>query len=213
MSNPKRRTRDEKSPTIPTGFQEDIRLKIQLRKQWQITRVPTLKAEVIRLQRSVTRRLNEWRNDQWSATLESLDPKDQSLWRITKKLMRLPTPSPPLVTPGGFAVSHSKNAEALADNLETQLQPVIDPSFLAFIEMVDVALRSYFLSPSSEPQLSTPDEVLEAIMGLKISKAPVPKGIPNSAQKHLPKRAVSFLAHFFKAVLRTYHFPQAWKHA
>jgi hypothetical protein len=29
--------------------------------------------------RSVNRRLNEWRNDQWSATLESLDPEDQSL--------------------------------------------------------------------------------------------------------------------------------------
>ena len=38
-----------------------------------------LKAEVNRLQRSVTRRLNEWRNDQWSATLESLHPEDQSL--------------------------------------------------------------------------------------------------------------------------------------
>jgi len=48
-----------------------------LRRQWQVTRDPALKAEVNRLQQSVTRRLNEWRNDQWSATLKSLDPKDQ----------------------------------------------------------------------------------------------------------------------------------------
>jgi hypothetical protein len=46
-----------------------------------------LNAEVNRLQRSVTRRLNEWRNDQWSATLESLDPEDQSLCRMTKRVM------------------------------------------------------------------------------------------------------------------------------
>jgi hypothetical protein len=52
------------------------------------------KAEVNRLQRSVTRRLNEWRNDQWSATLVSLDPEDQSLWRMTKQVKRVPTPSP-----------------------------------------------------------------------------------------------------------------------
>ena len=58
-------------------------------------RDPALKAEVNRLQSSVTRRLNEWRNDQWSATLESLDPGDQSLWRMTKLVMRVPTPSPP----------------------------------------------------------------------------------------------------------------------
>jgi hypothetical protein len=35
----------------------------------------------------VTRRLNEWRNDQWMATLEFLDPEDQSLWRMSKRVM------------------------------------------------------------------------------------------------------------------------------
>jgi len=54
-----------------------IRLENRLRRQWQFTRDPALKAEVNRLQRSVTRRLNERRNDQWSTTLESLDPEDQ----------------------------------------------------------------------------------------------------------------------------------------
>ena len=43
------------------------------KRQRQITRKPTLKAEENRLQRSVTRRLKEWRKDKWSATLESLD--------------------------------------------------------------------------------------------------------------------------------------------
>ena len=88
-----------------------------------------------------------------------------------------------------------------------------DPSVVAVIEMVDVALRSYFLSPANEPQLTAPDEVHAAIRGLKFSKAPGPNDIPNRALKHLPKRAVSFLSHVFKAVLRTHHFPQAWKHA
>ena len=49
----------------------------------------------------------------------------------------------------------------------------------AVIEMVDVALRVYFLSPASEPQLTTPDEVHEAIRVLKISKTPGPNGIPD----------------------------------
>ena len=75
------------------------------------------------------------------ATLESLDPEDQSLWRITKRVMRIPTPSAPLVTVGGIVVSDSDKAEALADNLEGQFHPVTDPSVPA-VEMVDVALRS-----------------------------------------------------------------------
>jgi len=48
---------------------------------------------------------------------------------------------------------------------------VTDPSFPAVIEMVCVALRFYFLSPASEPHLTTPAEVHEAISGLKVSKA------------------------------------------
>jgi len=147
-STPKRRPRADPRPPIPAGIEDEIRLKNRLRRQWQVTRDPTLKAEVNRLQKSVTRRLNEWRNDQWSATLESLNPEDQSLWRMAKRVMRVATPSPPLVTPGGIALSDSEKAEALADTLETQFQPVADPSVPAVIEMVDVALRSYFQAPA-----------------------------------------------------------------
>ena len=69
----------------------------------------------------------------------------------------------PQVTPGGIALSDSEKAEAFADNLETQFQPVTDPSVPTVIEMVDVALKSYFLTPASEPKLTNPDEVQEAI--------------------------------------------------
>jgi len=98
-SNLKCRPRDDPRPPIPAGIQYEIRLKNRLRRQWQITRDPALKTEVIRLQR-VTRRLNEWRNEQWSTTLESLDPEDQSLWSITKWAMRVPTPSTPWSSQG-----------------------------------------------------------------------------------------------------------------
>ena len=60
----------------------------------------------------------------------------------------------PLVTPGGIALSVSEKAEALADILETQFQPVTDPSFPAVIETVNVGLRSYFMAQASEPKLT-----------------------------------------------------------
>jgi len=98
-STPKRRPRPNPRPPIPAGIHDEIRLKNRLQRQWQVTRDPILRAVVNLLQRSVTRRLKECRNDQWSATLESLDPEDQTLWRMTKRVTRFPTPSP-LVTPG-----------------------------------------------------------------------------------------------------------------
>jgi hypothetical protein len=87
----------------------------------------------------VTLQLQVWRNDQWSDTLEALHPEDQSLWRMTKRVMRVTTPTPPLVTPGGIALSDSEKAEALADCLEAQFRPVAEPSDPAVIETVDVA--------------------------------------------------------------------------
>ena len=47
---------------------------------------------------------------------------------MTKRVMRDPTPSPPVNSSGGIALSDSEKAEALAVNLETQFQLVTDPS-------------------------------------------------------------------------------------
>ena len=99
-STPKRGRRDVPRPPIPARIKEQIRLKKRLWRQWQITRDPTLKVEVNRLQKSLTRRLHERRSDQWSAILESLYPEDQSLWRMTKRVMRVSTLSPPWSSQG-----------------------------------------------------------------------------------------------------------------
>jgi hypothetical protein len=105
---------------------------------------------------------------------------------MTKRVMIVPTPSLPLVTPGVIAHSDSEKAEALADNLETQFQPVTDPSVPADIETVNVGLKSYFMVAASEPKLTNPEEVQEAIRGLRVGKAPGPNGIVNRTLKHLP---------------------------
>jgi hypothetical protein len=50
VPTPKRRPRDDPRPPIPAGIQDEIRLKNRLRRQWQVTREPTVRAEVNRLQ-------------------------------------------------------------------------------------------------------------------------------------------------------------------
>jgi len=84
---------------------------------------------------------------------------------------------------------------------------VTDPSVPAIIEIVDVAMKSYFLTPSSETKLTNPEEVQEAMRVLKFSNVPDPNGIPNRALNHLPQPAVSLLVQIFKAILLTHHFP------
>ena len=110
---------------------------------------------------------------------------------MTKRVMRILTPSPPLVTLWGIALLGSEKAEALVDSLEAQFQPITTPSVPAVIEKVNVQLESYLQTPASEPLLTDPDEVQNAIRGLKVSKAPGSNGIPNRALKHLPIQGVT----------------------
>jgi len=110
-------SRDDPRSPLTAGIEDEICLTNRLWWQWQVNKDTVLEAEVNRLQRSVTRRLIEWRKDQWGATLFSLDPEDQSLCRITKRVMRFPTPSTP-GHPRGFALANSEKAEAFADNME-----------------------------------------------------------------------------------------------
>ena len=133
----------------------------------------------------MTNQLNVWINDQWSDTLESLYPEDQPLWKITKRVMRVPTLSPPLFTPGGIALSDSEKAQALTDSLEAQFLSVNDLSNPAVFEMVDEGRQAYSFDPASEPKLANTTEVQNNIRGLKVGKALGPNGIPNRALKHL----------------------------
>jgi len=68
----------------------------------------------------------------------------------------------------------SKNAEALADSLEAQFQPVKDPPVPSDVEVINEAMRAYSFEPAIEPKLTNPTEVQDAFRGLKFGKAPRP---------------------------------------
>jgi hypothetical protein len=97
--------------------------------------------------------------------------------------------------------------------LETPFQPVSDPSVPAVIEVVNVAMRTYSLAPASEPKITNPTEVQDAIQGFKFGKAPGPNGVPNRALKHLALSAVSILFVLFNMIFRIQYFPSASKQA
>jgi hypothetical protein len=122
----------------------------------------------------------------------------------------IPDSSPPLLVPGGLVLLDSEKAEAIADSLEAQFQPVNDPSSPEFIQVVNEVMRAY--EYASEPKLTSPSEVLES-KGLKAGKAPGPNGVPYRALEHLPKRAITFLTELFNAVLQRLYISSAWKHA
>jgi hypothetical protein len=112
-----------------------------------------------------------------------------------------------------LALYDTEKAKALTDSLEAHFQPVNDTASPAVFEVVNEAMRSYEYAPEREPKLTSRSEVLEAIKGFMVGKAPGPNGVPNRALRHLPKSAIIFLTKLFNAVLRRQYIPPAWKHA
>jgi hypothetical protein len=124
---------------------------------------------------------------------------------MTKRVMRVTTPTPPFVTPEGIALSVSEKAEVLTDSLEVQFQPVTNPLGPAVIETVEVHLQENSQEPTNELMLTDCADVQEAIVVFKINKASGPDGIPNRALKHLPQIVI--------LLLHAWYFPPVWKHA
>ena len=115
---------------------------------------------------------------------------------------------------GGLAHSKLEKAEALASNLESQFQPVpVPPAQATAVETIREFLQSFALSPTSEPQLTTLAEVFKAVRELKVGKASGPHGVPDTALRHLPDRALTFLTVVFNAARRLQYYPSVWKHA
>ena len=91
--------------SIPLTILANILEKNRLRRQWQFDRDPSIKNRVRCLQRWIAFELKKMRNAQWTDKIESLNPDDQSIWKMTKRVMRIPDPNPPFQFPGGLAYS------------------------------------------------------------------------------------------------------------
>ena len=98
-------------------------------------------AEVNRLQRLVTRRFNEWRNNHWGVSLESLNTDDESLWMMNKRVLRFHTPSPPPGQPWESLSQTLKNRRPCRKSGES-VSAGERTSVPAVIEIVDVGLGS-----------------------------------------------------------------------
>jgi hypothetical protein len=123
-----------------------------------------------------------------------------------------PNPFVSLLVPGGLAFSDSEKAEALADSLEAEFQPVNDQPSPAVIEAVDEVIRAYKYAPASESKLVRPSKVQEGIKKFKDDKAPGPYSVPNRALRNLPKRAITFIKKLFNAIRFRQCFPPTWNH-
>ena len=83
---------------------------------------------------------------------------------MTRRIMRIEDPNPPLQVPRASAHSDLEKTEALASNVESQFQPVpVIPAQAAAVKTVMKFKELFALAPISQPQLTTLADVSKAI--------------------------------------------------
>ncbi|KAJ8914744.1 hypothetical protein NQ315_017455 [Exocentrus adspersus] len=107
--------------TLPDDVKQLIRDRRRLKRLATRTRLPQHRHGLNVLNRRVKAALNELTQESWAKHLESLDPQDNSLWKVQKAL-RLPARRkiPPIHGTRGVVYTNQEKAEAFADSLELQ---------------------------------------------------------------------------------------------
>ncbi|GFY56847.1 uncharacterized protein TNIN_236741 [Trichonephila inaurata madagascariensis] len=85
------------------------------RKLWQFTRHPQHKTELNRLQNTIKRKVNLYRQQVWEDHLTSLEAEDGSLWGTAKAFRRKAAPISALNGPNGTALSDTHKTEWVRD--------------------------------------------------------------------------------------------------
>ncbi|GFX15675.1 uncharacterized protein TNCV_2131611 [Trichonephila clavipes] len=198
---------------LPENIRELIRAKNRFRKLWNNTRYQPYKREVNALIRQIRKEIEAHKNRTWKDLLLTLNPQDNSLYnlhrKITKELRSFPPP-----WSGGMAYSDFEKAEAFKDTLEVTFQENVEPYSDDKIKEVENVVCNYFDNFTTlTPPLTSPIEVRGIIKRLQNRKAAGPDHIPNIALKYLTLNAITHLTKIYNQCLIKNHLPTQWKEA
>lgn len=215
-ANPKtyqEQQRNKFSVQVSIDIKRFIKFKRRLRRIWKNTRHPTDKRNLNKATAELKQMLAEYKNDQTSSYLKSLDPHSNSencLWYATKYLKRPCKRNPPIKDhSGNWCRSDKQKADAFGMHLEDTFRPFTRDA------VEDISEMESFLNAPLQMDLPikhiSPQEVQEIISAQNLKKAPGYDGIDGTVLKALPFKAVIFLTLIYNAILRLSHFPSQWK--
>ena len=203
------------SSTPPLNLPQHVRLLIgakrRARAAWQRYRYPSDFITLKKLTRQLQSQLSSLRSDCYNSYISSLDSRDHSLWRATKRILSFHPTSYPLRGSDG---SWARSDKERADEFGTHLHKVFTPHPDVFDPQHSILVDEFLDSPlqlTLPPPPFLPSEVAFIISKLPCRKAPGADLITSEILRHLPRRSIVLLTSLFNAVLRTTYFPISWK--
>ncbi|GFV54382.1 probable RNA-directed DNA polymerase from transposon X-element [Trichonephila clavipes] len=200
----------------PNFIRNLIRDKNRAKKLYHNTLNPTHKQNYYRLQEKLKKELKKISQQNWNNKLESLNTRDNSLWRCQKFLRNKRSNIPSLSSSSGVANSDEQKANILAitlkDNFSENKRP--GDSNHPIDNGITNTLENFFDNHPSIPISPTdPDEILNYIKTLKNNKASGSDLITNKMIKNFPLKIILILTYLINKIFFLRHFPNNWKNA
>ena len=150
------------------------------------------------------------RSDDFAKQTSLLSQKDGSLWKTTRKILKIKTMSFPIKKPdGSLAINDKEEAEAHRQYL-SQVSNPNDPT----IPSIENKILNFLDSPlpmTLPPKPFTPNGVKTFIHKFPLGKSPGHDLIAAEIARRLPNKAILHITHIFNAILRISYFPMQWK--
>ncbi|GFY13756.1 probable RNA-directed DNA polymerase from transposon X-element [Trichonephila clavipes] len=168
---------------IPFQTRLKIREKNRLRKLWQRTQYPPLKAEVNRLQRIIRTELKNSKEHVWDSLQKDANIDTDTLHKLVAgNNSNNNIIYPPILSSRGLVFGTKEKADCFVDNLEESFTENRTPYDDDHIDKVDRTIRRFLNNYSSSiPPLTSPQEICDIISKLNIRKAPGHDQIKNIA--------------------------------
>ncbi|GFX64663.1 probable RNA-directed DNA polymerase from transposon X-element [Trichonephila clavipes] len=194
---------------VPLPVRLKIREKNRLRKLWQETRYPPMKAEMNRLTREIKKDIIFIKRREWDAALVESGSSPNNVHKFIARMNRKPVFYPPLLGSQGLVFGTREKADLFVDALEDSFQENRTPYDDDHIDEVDRVVKRFLRrNTPATPPLTSPNEICNIIKKLDRSDQ-----VKNIALKSLPINAITHLTKIINRCLLLNHFPKPWKHA
>lgn len=202
---------------LPPGLAKAVKIKNAARRNYQRHRTQALKTYYNRLNKQLKKDIIQHRQQLWDTTLESLNFKDCSLWKMSRKLNNKKEQETPLQGPFHLVTDKQAKANLLADAIEESFQPnppnanttAIETRVSNFISENPIGMAR----EDNSELICTYNELVAIVKSLHNGKAPGMDGISTLVIKHLTIRVGMLILNIFNACLSLSYFPTAWKTA
>lgn len=167
-----------------------IKHKNLIRKRWQTNTQAADRVLLLDIAKVIKSEIAQFRNENWRRTLEAVNVRDNSVWRVVRRFKNPYSELPTLKYNDRVCLTDDQKGAAFGEYFQDNFtNNLINSQKQNEITQYCEDIKNMETQSVPPESLTTPKEVAEIIKRSPTSRAPGPDGIPNILIKKFTKKA------------------------